>query len=409
MLRFLDAPSGRASCYVAPRFHSDEGETVIPDGAIVVEWGKTRWVCLVEVKTGSSQLEAQQLERYLRVAAREGFNALLSISNQIVATPSDHPVAVRKPLLRKVDLRHVSWFRIFTEAVVEHEHRGVRDREQAKVLDDLIAFLDDERSGAGGYGGMGAAWVPVREAASKGLLSPATAGIAEVAADWGQCLQYLGLRLRQDLGRPVSPVLPRGSDARSRVSHDAKTLGSEGRLEGSLKVPDAIAPIVVEADLGKLRLTTRLRVQAPREGKPKTRINWLLRQLPEAPADLRVEVHYPYAQLTPRAAIGEARANLDLLLLPTDAKRAPAAFDLALTRPMGVKRGKAPGSFVAETVRQVHEFYGSVVQQIRVQRAVKPPRLSQDSKEEERPLSAGAEPGALAEAAVPGGEPSTAD
>ncbi|MBM3695277.1 MAG: hypothetical protein FJW79_05025 [Actinobacteria bacterium] len=378
VLRFLDAPSGRISCFVEPRFLSDEGETVVPDGMVVVEKGKTRWVCLVEVKTGASALHAQQVERYLRIAGREGFHALLTVSNQIVPAPSESPVTVRRPLVRKVVLRHLSWFRILTEAVVEKEHRGVEDREQAKVLADLIAFMEDERSGASGYEGMGASWVGVREAANQGLLSPATQGVREVAENWQQFLQYLSLQLRQDLGRPVTQIFSKGSDPRSRLAADAKTLGTDGRLEGSLKVPNAIAPIVVEADLGKLRVTTRLKVPATREGRPKTRINWLLRQLPDAPGDLRVEVHYPHARQTPLAAIAEARINPEALLLPGDPKRAPLSFDLALTRPMGTKRGKSPGSFVAATANQVHEFYGSVVQHLRVQRPVHPPRLPKD-------------------------------
>ena len=38
-----------------------------------------------------------------------------------------------------------------TEAVIESEHRGVDDPEQAWILDELIAYLDAEKSGASGY------------------------------------------------------------------------------------------------------------------------------------------------------------------------------------------------------------------------------------------------------------------
>jgi len=42
VLRYLDAPSGRIFCFAEPHFTTDEGDTVVPDGLVVVEWGKTR-------------------------------------------------------------------------------------------------------------------------------------------------------------------------------------------------------------------------------------------------------------------------------------------------------------------------------------------------------------------------------
>ena len=52
LLSNLDAPAGRIETYTEVRFTDADDKTVIPDGAVVVERGKTRWVCLVEVKTG---------------------------------------------------------------------------------------------------------------------------------------------------------------------------------------------------------------------------------------------------------------------------------------------------------------------------------------------------------------------
>jgi hypothetical protein len=54
------------------------------------------------------------------------------------------------------------------------------------------------------------------------------------------------------------------------------------------------------------------------------------------------------------------------------AKRAPRAFQLALSRPMGTKRGKGERSFVLETRKQAIDFYRELVQNLRRWRASAP-------------------------------------
>lgn len=379
VLRHLDAPKGHISCFTEPPFETNEGGTVFPDGAIIVERGKTRWVCLVEVKTGDSSLSEDQVDRYLSIASSEGFDALLTISNQIVASPNESPVKVNKKQLKKVHLWHLSWFRILTEAVIEHTHKGVDDPEQAKVLDDLVAFLDDERSGAGGYDGMGRSWTAVRDAAAKGVLSAKTSGLDAVAEGWEQFLEYLSLKLRQNLGRPVAPVYPRASTTKTRFAACRTTLAQDHRLLGTIKVTDAIAPLDVEVDLKARQVTTRVRVPAPREGYPKTRINWLLRQLRDFPTDLRIEANYPRREPIP--ALAEvAVLRPESLLSEDDLKRAPGSFDVALTRRMGRNAGKGRASFVSIATRQVIEFYGDVVQDLQ-KWTPKAPRLPEEAIE----------------------------
>ena len=57
-----------------------------------------------------------------------------------------------------------------------------------------------------------------------------------------------------------------------------ESLGTEGVLEATIKVPDAVANIEVLADLGSRQVTTHAWIKAPGEGFTKTRINWLLHQ-----------------------------------------------------------------------------------------------------------------------------------
>src|SRR5918999_3335721 len=158
----LGAPKGRMSTYAEVQLKDAAGKTHIPDGAIVVERGKTQWRCLVEVKTGTAELKPEQVNRYLDMAREHGFDAVWTISNQITSAPTDSPVDVDRRKLRSVALVHRSWWRIITEAIVRHRHRGVSDPDQAWILGELIAYMDHEASGAGGFRDMGEKWVGVR-------------------------------------------------------------------------------------------------------------------------------------------------------------------------------------------------------------------------------------------------------
>ncbi len=51
ILQHVGAPGGKIQTYTEVRFVDDDAKLSIPDGAVVVSRGKTRWVCLVEVKT----------------------------------------------------------------------------------------------------------------------------------------------------------------------------------------------------------------------------------------------------------------------------------------------------------------------------------------------------------------------
>src|SRR5919112_2640974 len=51
VLARVGAPKGRITTFAEVQLKADDGKLSIPDGAIVVERGKTSWRCLVEVKT----------------------------------------------------------------------------------------------------------------------------------------------------------------------------------------------------------------------------------------------------------------------------------------------------------------------------------------------------------------------
>jgi hypothetical protein len=378
LLKELGAPkSSVIQTFAEVRFKDGNGKMVIPDGAIVCERGAKRWTCLVEVKTSRAVLNGEQVSAYLDIARDNGFDGVLTISNQITATSSDSPVAVDGRKLKRTSLWHFSWWRIITEAIVQSRYRGVSDPDQAWLLGELIAYFDSEASGAGGFHDMGDQWVPVRKAAHDGTLRAGDADVQTVAERWEEFSQYLCLGLSQDLGRSVSLPRPRKQARAARLDALAKELAANGVLEATLRVPDAIGDLTVRCDLRARQTLTSVAVKAPGEGRAKARINWLLRQLGEAADDLRVEAAYPNARETTGALLGQVREDVDCLRYPADPKREPRSFTVTLSRPMGKKRGKAEGSFVRETRAQTFSFYRDLVQDLKAWQA-RAPKLREE-------------------------------
>jgi hypothetical protein len=381
LLAPLGAPKGRISTYAEVQLKDAAGKTHIPDGAVVVERGKTLWRCLVEVKTGNADLKPEQVNRYLDMAREHRFDAVLTISNQITGAPTDSPVDVDRRKLRSVALVHLSWWRIITEAIVQHRHRGVSDPDQAWILGELIGYLDDERSGASGFQDMGENWVKVRNGAGDGTLRAGDAEVRDVASRWDQFVEYLCLGLGQDLGRDVRPVRARKQTSAGRLDANCAALADLGALEAAIRVPDAVGPLVVQADLRTRKVITSVTVDAPGDGRPATRVKWLLRQLKDAPDGLVIEASFANSKTTTAALLSAAREDPQALLLANDAKRPPRAFRLALSRPMGTKRGKGERSFVLETRKQAIDFYRELVQNLRAWRP-SAPKLPEEPEEE---------------------------
>ena len=114
----LGAPAGTVETYIEVPFVAGD-KKCYPDGLIRVTRGARSWTALVEVKTGRNELAAEQLETYLDVAREQGFDALITISNQIPAAAGQHPTKVDKRKLRKVDLHHWSWTYLLSTAVMQ--------------------------------------------------------------------------------------------------------------------------------------------------------------------------------------------------------------------------------------------------------------------------------------------------
>jgi hypothetical protein len=176
-------------------------------------------------------------------------------------------------------------------------------------------------------------------------------------------------------------VRPRKQTAAARLDANAAALADGGSLDASIRVPDAVGPLIVQADLRTRKVVTSVMVEAPGDGRPATRVKWLLRQLKEAPDGLVVEVNFTNTKATTAGLLSTAREDPQSTQLANDPKRTPRSFRLAVSRPMGTKRGKGERSFVLETRKQTIGFYRDLVQNLRPWRAA-PPKLPDEPDEE---------------------------
>lgn len=372
ILKPLGAPAGNIQAFVETPFVLD-GKKVRPDGLITVTRGSKSWVALVETKVGSSALEAEQMNAYLDICRERGFDAVLSISNHYVTASSAYPIDIDKRRLRKVSLIHRSWVDVLTEAVVQKEHRGVSDPDQAYILGELIRYLSDPRSGVVTFNNMGGGWTKVKDGARTQTLRKADSEVADVAARWDDLIRYLCLHLTMELGRDVKPSLARAEmTPATRLTNLKESLASRGVLYGGLSIPDVAGVVLVTADLRARQLTFGAEIDAPREGRSRGRVSWLIRQLRDAPEDTRIEVRIARSQNTLAGSLGAIRTQPEGILPSSD--REIRSFQVSFSRNMGQKRDSSKGSFIETVISGTEDFYRLVLQSLRPWKA-SPPRL----------------------------------
>ena len=369
----VGAPGGLMQTFIEVTFGRDD-EAVRPDGVIQIKWGQRTWSALVEVKTSDGKLASPQIEAYLDVAKARGYDAVLTISNQLTDASGTHPVIVDRRKLRKVALHHLAWDEIRCRARILTQHQGLADATQQRVLEEFLRYTEHPRSGMGGFEDMGPRWVTVRDAVKARTQRANDRSTAEISDRFDQLARHAALKLSGLLGVEVLiQAPPDAPDAASRTQQ----LADSGLLFGSLRVPGAAGTLVVTADLRSDRVTCAMAVPAPKEGRPLTRVNWLLRQLSEARDAMRVESVLGGREKPVPALLGTARKTPATLVPDND--REIKAFQVSLDLPLGAKRGTGSGSFIDSVVGVTHHFYAEVGQYLRPwSKKARPPKLSEE-------------------------------
>lgn len=401
------APKGRLQAYIEVPFELADGRSVRPDGLVQITRGKRSWTALIEVKTGSNGLKREQIEAYLDLAKEQGFDCVITISNQIARIPGEHPVDVDKRKLRKVKLHHLSWSRVLTESVLHKSHHGVADPDQAWILGELIRYLQHPNAGSVDFCDMGEHWVGVRDAAKHGTLRDSDKKAIEVAGKWEELVSFAVLRLGRKLGDDVQEVLAKKerNDISIRIANIVDAMATRGLMPGAIRIPNTVSEIALNADLRTQQIVASVSVGAPKIGRATTRINWLLRQLKSTSPDVRLDSWGMRSRSSMSDLLGTVRKN-QTLLVPID-NREIVSFTVSLARPMGLKRSAGKRSFVDSVLHTLDDFYEDVVQNLREWQPAAPKLKRSDIIElETSPASpAGDEPPKPIENTIPTNHP----
>jgi hypothetical protein len=362
-LKGIGAPAGTLETFIEVPFKL--GEKVLrPDGVLRVARGTSTWTALVEVKTGASNLDRDQVESYLELAKQSKFDAVVTISNEIASSPTEHPLGIAKAKL-KVPLHHVSWSEIRSIAQVQADHSGVSDPDQAWILSELIRYLDDPRAGASDFSDMGADWLDTCNSLHDHTIRPTDKGLPNVVARWEQLLRFAALRLERRLGPGVQVVQTRkeAADGDARRAAAIKEFVETGRLIGRLKIPNTVGILEVTADVKTGRCRATVTVDSPTEGKPTTRINWLLKQIdPAVDNRLVVECWQQLARTSSCEPMTKVRENPACLF--SDPKADIRRFVVTANSPLGTQRGLGPKSFIHTVLAAIDGFYENVLQDL---------------------------------------------
>ncbi|MEU1038123.1 TerD family protein [Streptomyces sp. NPDC005551] len=355
------APAGRMETFTEVSLPHGESPRR-PDGVIRVERAGKLWTALVETKTNGNALKPEQVQAYADIAARRGYEAVITLSNDVELDGSplvDVKLDGRRK--NKVACRHLSWAEVAHQAQMLIRHEGLGNAAHAWLLEELLHYLQHDNSGCHGFQNMGPAWVPVRNGIDGETLCQGDPRATEVVESWERLVRQVCLRLGGELGQKVLPVqrTKRGTEPRVRRAALADRLCLDGRLDAELRIEGTPGILALCADLRTGRLRTSIEIAAPEQGYP---LNWakrLVRQLAAAPADLHIETLVEGQTGGPRGTLERLRPE-PADIVPKNGAQI-TGFRLSLFRGMGNTRGSAESGFIRSVDEAVDRFHAHVI------------------------------------------------
>ena len=190
LLRTLELRTGKRTAvqsYTEVVFEDTSQRDKRPDGLLIVSTGVQKKYYLVEAKIGNAQLDANQIESYVRICKEKKLDGVITISNQYSSSPTVHPLEEVRRLKIKVPVFHWSWMSILTTIDLMISNHGIADQDQMLLMNELRRFLSHDSTGVKGFDRMPPEWADVNKTiANLGSLSTKSKEAQSVVDGWKQ-------------------------------------------------------------------------------------------------------------------------------------------------------------------------------------------------------------------------------
>lgn len=388
MLKEAGAPTAKRMklhCLTEVVPKGQSGAKLRPDGIVFIDTGRSTWSAIVESKVGLNNLDPEQIESYVALARNLQCDAVITISNQFSTIPTHHPVSIAKNKLGKIGLYHFSWLSLVSKAVLLAGNKKVDDPEQAFILNELIRYLQNPRSGVLLMTQLGPGWKRSCEHILKGVpLLKSSEEIQQAVTTWAQLSRYLALQLSLALSKSVSIHLtrPQIKDPEIRVKAHIDELSSLHSLTDHFEIPNAAGKLRVVADFSRRALDFSMAVKSPKNRTYASAcINWLLRQIKVDDPELLIRANWPGRTPPTMIKVGLLREDPNLII-PNGSKSLPTYLEVVRVVDLAA-RFQQKRKFVEITEAEILRFYQEVGQHLKNWIAP-PPKVKVVQEEDKR-------------------------
>ncbi len=370
MLKEAGAPTGKRvkiHCLTEVVPKGQGGAMLRPDGVVIIDTGRSIWSAIIESKVGLNNLDSAQIEAYVGLARNLQCNAVITISNQFSTIPTHHPISIPKNKLGKIGLYHFSWLSLVSRAVHLAGSKQVDDPEQSFILDELIRYLQNAKSGVSLMTQVGPGWKSTGGQILQGVrLLKSSDDVEQAVTSWQQLTRYLALQLSLVLAKPVSIYLTRiqARDPESRIKAHIEELVGPHSLTDYFEIPNAAGKLRVTADFSRRALDFSMMVVSPKNKTYATAcINWLLRQIKSEDSELLIRANWPGRTPATMAQVSKLREDPNLIV-PNGSKALPTNLEVVRVVDLAGKF-QQKRKFVEIAEMETVRFYDEVCQHLR--------------------------------------------
>ena len=199
-----------------PSFGGKYSDKDIPDAHLFLDQ-KEKWNALIEVKILKNELSIDQLENYLERVHENKFNALITISNELCASPDMPPLRLKTSNRKLRKIKHYHWSWRFIQSEVRYlirTNEGLSDFD-LKILGQFADYLDHRDSSVRGFTQMPSDWTSFVTQVKDGG-RPSSDLCNEMVEAWFQETAEIAIHLSEKTERKITETIDAESSERRK-------------------------------------------------------------------------------------------------------------------------------------------------------------------------------------------------